>query len=192
MLNRNILGIKFGGHDTAASLLMNGKIVAACAQERFTHDKHSRLFPIDAIQKCLQIGKIKITDIHEIAFVNDIKLLLREIYFRPALQNDKRLDYVFSDLEKIKYAYNTENLIRKKLNYKGSIKFYRHHLCHVASAYYPSGFKNALCISVDGRGEYETGITVVGKSGKLKVFNNENVYPHSIGLLYSAITHYLG
>ena len=192
MLNRNILGIKFGGHDTAASLLMNGKIVAACAQERFTHDKHSRLFPIDAIQKCLQIGKIKITDIDEIAFVNDIKLLLREIYFRPALQNDKRLDYVFSDLEKIKYAYNTENLIRKKLNYKGPIKFYRHHLCHVASAYYPSGFKNALCISVDGRGEYETGITVVGKSGKLKVFNNENVYPHSIGLLYSAITHYLG
>ncbi len=192
MSNRNILGIKFGGHDTAASLLMNGKIVAACAQERFTHDKHSRLFPIDAIKKCLQIGKIKITDIDEIAFVNDIKLLLREIYFRPALQSDKRLDYVFSDLEKIKYAYNTENLIRNKLNYKGLIKFYRHHLCHVASAYYPSGFKNALCISVDGRGEYETGITVVGKSGKLKVLNNENIYPHSIGLLYSAITHYLG
>ena len=191
-MNRNILGIKFGGHDTAASLLMKGKIVAACAQERFTHDKHSRLFPIDAIQKCLQIGKIKITDIDEIAFVNDIKLLLREIYFRPALQSDKRLDYVFSDLEKIKYAYNTENLIRKKLNYKGRIKFYRHHLCHVASAYYPSGFKNALCISIDGRGEYETGITVVGRSGKLKVLNNENIYPHSIGLLYSAITHYLG
>ena len=122
MSNRNILGIKFGGHDTAASLLMNGKIVAACAQERFTHDKHSRLFPIDAIKKCLQIGKIKITDIDEIAFVNDIKLLLREIYFRPALQSDKRLDYVFSDLEKIKYAYNTENLIRNKLNYKRAYK----------------------------------------------------------------------
>ncbi len=192
MANKKILGIKYGGHDTAATLLINGKIIAACPQERFSYDKHSKLFPLDAINECLKIGKLKISDLDEIAFVNDIKLLLREIYFRPALEDDNRLNYVFTDLEKIKHAYNTENIIRKKLNYKGKIKFYRHHLCHVASAYYPSGFKNALCISIDGRGEYETGMIVTGKKGKLKILNNENVYPHSIGLLYSAITHYLG
>ena len=83
-------------------------------------------------------------------------------------------------------------IIRKNLNYKGSIKYYRHHLCHVASAYYPSGFKDALCFSIDGVGEYETGLIASGKSGRIKVLNSENEYPNSLGLLYSAITYYLG
>ena len=187
-----ILGIKYGGHDTSAALLINGKIVAAAAQERYTHDKHSRIFPIDAIKDCLKIGKISINDIDEIAYVNDINLLIREMYLRPALNNDHRLDFLIKDLEKIDKIYNFKEKIRKELKFKGKIKNYRHHLCHVASSYYSSGFKNALCLSIDGFGEHETGMFVSGVNGKLNILSKENVYPHSLGLLYSAITYFLG
>ena len=187
-----ILGIKYEGHDTAAALLVDGKLVAACAQERYTHDKHSRLFPKEAVNDCLNIGGIKIDQVDEIAFVNDLKLIIRDTYLKPAIKNDQRLDFLFKDMDKLIRMKNMDQLIRKNLNYKGSIKYYRHHLCHVASSYYPSGFKDALCVSIDGIGEHETGIIASAKSGKIKILNNENVYPHSLGLLYSAITHYLG
>ena len=153
-----ILGIKYGGHDTSAALLVNGKLIAACSQERYTRDKHSRLFPKDAVMDCLKIGKIDINQINEIAFVNDLKSMTREIYLKPAIQSDERLDFLIKDIEKVKRMNNMDQIIRNNLNYKGTIKYYRHHLCHVASAYYPSGFKNALCLSIDGVGEYETGI----------------------------------
>ena len=172
--------------------MVDGKIVAACAQERFTLDKHSRKFPIDAINECLKIAKIKLNHVDEIAFVNDLKSYIREIYLKPAIQSDKRLDFMFKDLDRIKRAHNMENIIRQNLNFKGKINFYRHHLCHVASSYYPSGFKNALCVSLDGVGEYETGMMVGGKNGNLKVLSSENVYPNSLGLVYSAITFFLG
>ena len=86
-----ILGIKYGGHDTSASLLIDGKIIAACAQERYSKDKHSRKFPIDAINDCLKIGKIKISKIDEIAFVGDINLYFREMYLNHALKSKKRM-----------------------------------------------------------------------------------------------------
>ena len=187
-----ILGIKYGGHDTSAALMINGNIIAACAQERFSLDKHSRKFPKDAINECLKIGKIKIKDLDEIAFVNDLKSYIREIYLKPAIQDDKRLKFMFNDMERIQRAFNMENIIRENLNYKGKIQFYRHHLCHVASAYYPSGFKNSLCLSLDGVGEYETGMIVGGKRGNLKLLSSENLYPNSLGLAYSAITYFLG
>ena len=88
-----ILGIKFGGHDTSAALLVNGKLVAACAQERYTRDKHSRLFPKEAAEECLRIGGIKIHQVNELAFVNDLNSYIREIYLKPALESDERLEY---------------------------------------------------------------------------------------------------
>ena len=189
---KNILGIKFGGHDTSAALLIGGKLVAACAQERYTRDKHSRLFPKEAALDCLAIAGIKIDQVDEIAFVDDLKSLIRNIYLKPAIESDERLDFLFKDIDRLKQANDMDQIIRKNLNYKGIINYYRHHLCHVASSYYPSGFKDALCLSIDGVGEYETGLIASGKSGNIKILNNENVYPHSLGLLYSAITHYLG
>ena len=189
---KHILGIKYGGHDTSAALLVNGKLVAACSQERYTRDKHSRLFPKEAVLDCLKIGKINIDQINQIAFVNDVKSQIREIYLKPAITSDERLDFLFKDFERLKNIKDVDEIIRKNLNYKGQIKYYRHHLCHVASAYFPSGFKNALCLSIDGVGEYETGIIASGKSGRIKTLHNENRYPHSLGLLYSAVTHYLG
>ena len=76
----NILGIKFGGHDTAAALLVEGELVAACAQERYTHDKHSRRFPKEAATDCLRIGGININQVDEVAFVNDLRTYIREIH----------------------------------------------------------------------------------------------------------------
>ncbi len=189
---KNILGIKFSGHDTSAALLIGGKLVAACSQERYTRDKHSRLFPKEAALDCLAIAGIKIDQVDEIAFVDDLKLQIRNIYLKPAIESDERLDFLFKDIDRLKQMNDMDQIIRKKLNYKGIINYYRHHLCHVASSYYPSGFKDALCLSIDGVGEYETGLIASGKSGNIKILNNENVYPHSLGLLYSAITHYLG
>jgi len=189
---KNILGIKCSGHDTSAALLIGGKLVAACAQERYTRDKHSRLFPKEAALDCLMIAGIKIDQVDEIAFVDDLKLHIRNIYLKPAIESDERLDFLFKDIDRLKQMNDMDQIIRKNLNYKGIINYYRHHLCHVASSYYPSGFKDALCLSIDGVGEYETGLIASAKSGNIKILNNENVYPHSLGLLYSAITHYLG
>ncbi len=187
-----VLGIKYGGHDSSAALLVNGKLVAACAQERYTRDKHSKLFPKEAINDCLKAAGIKINQIQELAFVNDLKMMIRELYLKTALKNDDRLKFLLNDIYRIKEWQNMDKIIRSKLGYKGPIRYYRHHLCHVASSYFPSGFKNALCLSIDGVGEFETGIIASGKSGKIKILNNDNVYPNSLGLLYSAITHYLG
>ncbi len=187
-----ILGIKYGGHDTSAALMIDGKLIAACAQERYTKDKHSRKFPLEAINDCLKIGNININDIDEIAYVNDIKTFLKEIYLKPALKNIARLKFLINDFEKFLRLFNTEKIVRKKLNYKGKINFYRHHLCHIASAYFPSGFDNALCLSIDGMAEHETGMIAEANLGKIKVLNAKNLYPDSLGLFYSAITDFLG
>ena len=104
-----ILGIKYGGHDTSASLLIDGKIIAACAQERYSKDKHSRKFPIDAINDCLKIGKIKISKIDEIAFVGDINLYFREMYLNHALKSKKRMKFLIKDISKIEKILNIEN-----------------------------------------------------------------------------------
>ena len=130
-------------HDIAA-LMIDGNLVAACAQERYTKDKHSRQFPKEAIDDCLKIGGISINDIDEIAYVNDIKTFLKEIYLKPAMKSLNRLKFLFQDFDKFLTLFNTEKIVRKKLNYNGKINFYRHHFCHIASAYFPSGFENAL------------------------------------------------
>ncbi len=187
-----ILGIKYGGHDTSAALMIDGKLVAACAQERYTKDKHSRRFPLEAINDCLKIGKINLSDIDEIAYVNDIKTFLKEIYLKPAIKNFSRLKFLIKDFRKFLRLLNTEKIVRRELKYKGKIKFYRHHLCHIASAYYPSGFEKALCLSLDGMAENETGMIAEANSGKINILNAKNLYPDSLGLFYSAITDFLG
>jgi carbamoyltransferase len=187
-----ILGIKYGGHDTSASILINGKIVASCAQERYSKDKHSRKFPLEAIQDCLRIAKISINELNEISFVGETEPYFREMYLKPALKSKKRLDFLVSDIEKIGKILTVEEKIRKVLSFKGKIKFYPHHLCHLASSYYPSGFDKALCMSIDGVGEYQTDMIALGSKNKLEIIEESNVYPNSLGLLYSAITHYLG
>lgn len=190
--NYCVLGISFGGHDTAASITVNGILIAAAAEERFNGEKHTRAFPINAIKECLKISKLKISEIDEIAGTSDIRITIRETYLKPAIIDDKRLDFLFNDFEKLKIKKDRENIFRKKLNYNGKVTFHRHHLCHIASSYYPSGFKKALCYSIDGMGEYETSLMALVNNGNIKILHDKNLYPNSLGLAYSAITFFLG
>ncbi len=187
-----ILGIKYGGHDTAAALFMDGRIVAACEQERYTRDKHSRNFPTEAIQDCLKIGGIGIDDVSELAFVNHLKTYIREIYLRPALESDERIGFLLEDFERVRKAFYMEDVLREHTGFKGPISFQRHHMCHVAGSYYPSGFKDALLVSFDGMGEHETGVLATGIDGHIEIVQQSNTYPNSLGLVYSAITYFLG
>lgn len=187
-----ILGINYGGHDSAASLLVDGKIIAACEQERYDKMKHSRAFPTEAINDCLRLGNVSLSDIDEIAVGYDPILLIRETYLKSAIKDEARLGFLIRDIERIKQSYALKDEIRKKTGFTGPISYYVHHLCHLASAYYVSGFNDALLVSHDGMGEVDCSLMGAGKDGEITILNEGNRYPHSLGLLYSAITHYLG
>lgn len=187
-----ILGIKYVGHDTAATLMIDGEIIAASSQERYDYKKHSRDFPIDAINDCLKTGNLDINEIDEIAFALDPIFHIREVYLKTALEDDERIGFLLKDIDRIKTSYNQESIIRHYTGYEGKIGFYNHHMCHLASAYYPSGFNDAIIVSIDGMGEIETGMYATGKSGMIDILHKNNRYPNSLGLMYSAITSYLG
>lgn len=107
------------------------------------------------------------------------------------MESDARIGFLIKDFDVVKQAAGMEDLIRRETGFAGPIGFYRHHLCHLASAYYPSGFDSALLTSFDGIGEYETSMIGEGRGGEIAVLRSDT-YPHSLGLLYSALTFYLG
>ena len=186
------LAINFGGHDTSAALSINEKIIAAVEQERFDLSKHSRNFPIDAINNCLKIAKLKLINVNRIILTTDFKIAIRKFYLEPALKDNTMLKRVFEDSEIIKNYLDLENKVRDILNFKGEIVTFHHHLCHIASAYYPSGFNKSLVLSLDGVGQFETGMLASANNGKIRINKFNANYPHSLGLLYSAITFFLG
>jgi carbamoyltransferase len=188
----NILGVNHGGHDTSSALMQDGQLVAACEQERYTLDKHSRRFPIDAIDDCLSRAGIGIGDVDELAYAFQPLYHIREAYLRPALTDAKRVGALLADIDRIRENFSIETLIREQTGFSGQINYYHHHECHLASAWYPSGFNRALVVSYDGIGEIETGLLAVGDCASLDVFHKGSRYPDSLGLLYSAVTHYLG
>ncbi len=187
-----VLGIQFGGHDTAAGLMIDGRLIAACEEERYCGEKHTRRFPNDAIADCLKIAGVKIADVREIGFCFDPIYYIRETYLKTALADEDRIGFLINDIERIAVEYRMEERIRDETGFKGPIVFHRHHMCHLASTYYPGGFDEALLCSFDGMGEIETSLMGVGRAGKIEIVHAGNRYPHSFGLLYSAVTHYLG
>jgi len=193
-----VLGINYGGHDTSATLGFwnkknnNVDILAACEQERYDNQKHSRQFPIDAIKDCLRIAGVSINKIDQIAFGCDYPDLINKMYLEPALKSSEKLDLLINDINQVKILKNIHNLTREKLNFSGAIINFRHHLCHLASAYYASGFKTSLLFSNDGLGEIESSMLGIGNFGKIKNLEYGPKYPDSLGLIYAAITHFLG
>lgn len=187
-----ILGIQYGGHDTAAALMRGGEIVAACEQERYNLEKHSRVFPHEAIADCLKLGGICLEEVDEIGFCFDPMFYIQETYLKKALANPERILFLINDIERVRQQYEMEALIRKETGFKGKIRFHKHHLCHLASTYYPSGYQDALVVSCDGVGEIESGAIAAARDGKISVLHSGNHTPHSLGLLYSAITFFLG
>ena len=188
----NILGINYGGHDTSACLMINGKIIAACEEERYSKIKHTREFPINAINDCLKVGDISIDELDEIAITYDPIYGIRENYLKSALEDEKRIEFLINDIERIKQTYNIQKLIREKTKFNGNIRYHLHHLCHLSSSYYVSGFDEALLVSHDGIGEIECSHFGIGKDGEISTVHKGTRYPNSLGLFYSAITHYLG
>jgi len=187
-----ILGMTYGAHDTSAALMIDGQVIAACEQERFDLIKHSRSFPKEAITECMKIGHVSWDEVNEISVGFEYIDKIRKVYLEPALIDEARIEFLITDIERIKTFYNMEKIIRHETDFNGTIKFFRHHKAHLASAYYPSGFNEALLVSFDGMGEIETGMIGRGIDGKIEVLHDNVLYPHSLGLLYSAITFFLG
>ena len=110
-----VLGINYGGHDTSACIMINGKLIAACEQERYDYDKHSRNFPLEAINDCLKIAKIKIKDLDVVALGTNPATIIKERYLKKALYEKDRINFLLNDIEKIKKLNDMEPFIRKKV-----------------------------------------------------------------------------
>ena len=195
-----ILGISCYYHDSAACLVNNGKIVSAVQEERFTRVKNDESFPTNSIKFLLKSNSIAPKDLNYVVF-----------YEKPFLKFDRILQtylhYAPLGFENFKASFQT--WIKKKLFqksdlvnklsqeighnvfWKEKILFSEHHLSHAASAFYPSPFIKAAILTMDGVGEWTTTSIGVGKKNNIELIE-EIKFPHSLGLLYSAFTYYLG
>ncbi len=187
-----ILGISCYYHDSAAALIRDGEIVAAAQEERFTRKKHDFNFPSQAIAYCLKEAGITTKDIEYVVFYDKplIKFeRLLETYLAYAPHGIK--SFLMAMPLWLKEKLWIPNLIRRDLNYDGTILFTEHHESHAASAFYPSPFQKAAFLTMDGVGEWATTSYGVGDGNSLKILSEMN-FPHSLGLLYSAFTYFTG
>ena len=191
-----ILGLSAYYHDSAAALLIDGKIAAAAHEERFTRKKHTSVFPTNAIKYVLHEENLTLDQLDAVAF-----------YDKPYIKFERLLEtyHVFaphglkSFLSAIPLWIKEKLFMRKMLNEelagigrgKPQILFPEHHLSHAASAFYPSPYEEAAILTLDGVGEWATATIGRGKGNKITIFRELN-FPHSLGLFYSAFTYYCG
>ena len=188
----NILGVHCYGHDTAAALVIDNEVVCAIEEERLTRKKHDNDLPLNAINWCLKYAGLNINKIDIIVIPLIHKKLIKKKYLKYTLDNfPESLPLLVEGKDNINKILNNVNELRSKLGYKGKIIELDHHLCHFASAYYLSGFENSVCVSIDGIGEIASTATGHANRGNLEI-NKTIDFPHSLGLLYSSITDYLG
>ena len=188
----NILGISAFYHDSAACLIQDGRIVAAASEERFTRKKHDHNFPLNAILYCLKEGGITAKDLDYVGFYDKPLVKFERILYTYMATFPKS----FPSFMKAIPLWLTEKLwipheIRKKLDYTGPILFSEHHEAHAASSFLVSPFEEAAILTVDGVGEWATSTMGVGRGNDIRILR-EIRFPHSLGLLYSAFTYYLG
>lgn len=187
-----ILGISAFYHDSAAVLISDGEIVAAGQEEWFTRIKHDPSFPIQAIEYCLRHAHIGIDDVqfvsyYEKPFLKFERLLETYIQFAPR----GITTFVEAMPLWLKQKIWLKDIIVKELKYEGQILFTSHHESHAASAFFPSPFEKAAILTIDGVGEWETASIGIGEKNNIHLISSLN-FPHSLGLLYSAFTAYLG
>ena len=185
------LGISAFYHDSAACIVIDGKVVAAAEEERFTEVKHDSSFPSNAIAYVLREVEIEdINQIDEICWYEDPKIKKNRVlktfnkHFFKTFRN--RCRYLYSY-----YFDSPKNLLRRHFKYTGKIVYTDHHLSHAAFAYLTSPYKNAAIVTIDGVGEWETITISKGIDNKIRKMGSIN-FPHSLGMLYSTITSYLG
>ena len=196
---KTILGISAFYHDSAATILVDGKIIAAAQEERFTRKKHDPNYPYNAIEFVLNYANLKLNDVDQIVF-----------FEKPFLKFERLLEtYVafapmgFKSFCAAMPVWLKDKLFQKKMlfdelkkhdkNFKDEQKIYfsDHHLSHAASAFFPSPFEEAIVLTADGVGEWPTTTVAIGKANNLEI-KKEIHFPHSLGLLYSAFTYYTG
>ena len=198
--NLIILGISSHFHNSAAALIVNGEIIFAAEEERFSRKKNDASFPTNAILEALRFGNVKPVQLDYIVF-----------YEKPFLKFDRLLETYFAfapkglvSFTKSMQIWLTEKLFLKNLllknlnfllgsdiNWKNKLLFSEHHLSHAASAFYPSQFEQAAILTIDGVGEWTTTSMYLGKNNK--IFKLKEIhFPHSLGLLYSAFTFFCG
>ncbi|MCK4373196.1 MAG: hypothetical protein KAW61_08610, partial [candidate division Zixibacteria bacterium] len=187
-----VLGISCFYHDAAAALVVDGQLVAAAAEERFTRIKHDQELPRQAAAFCLEKAGLAVNDLDHVVF-----------YDKPLTKFDRILTgYIatpgrsYRTLLKalpiwLRRKLWTDMVIHKELNWDGQTLYVPHHLSHAAGAYFGSPFEQSAILTIDGVGEWATAAYGVGEGNRVRLFS-EMRYPHSVGLLYSAITYYLG
>jgi len=187
-----ILGISAYYHDSAAALIKDGDILAAAQEERFTRKKHDQRFPGKAIKFCLESAGISVKDLDYVAF-----------YDKPFVKFERILEtylayapfgirsFIKAVPLWIKKKLWMKELIKKELEYDGTIIFPEHHQSHAASAFFPSPYKEAAILTMDGVGEWATASFGEGRDNSITL-KKEIRFPHSLGLLYSAFTYYTG
>ena len=195
-----ILGISAFYHDSAACLIKDGEIIAAAQEERFSRKKHDSNFPYFASRYCLQEAGINSNDITNVVF-----------YEKPFLKFERLIEtYLafapkgFTSFARAMPIWIKDKLFQKsflikklnetfgnKVNWGERLLFSEHHLSHAASAFYPSPFKRAAILTLDGVGEWSTSSICVGDNSNIEILK-EIHFPHSLGLLYSSFTFYIG
>ena len=196
---KTILGISAFYHDSAATILVDGKIIAAAQEERFTRKKHDSSYPYNAIEFVLDFAKIKLCDVDKIIFFEKPFLKferLLETYVAFAPRGFKSFCmampiWLKDKLFQKKMLFNELKRHDNNFNDIKKIYFSDHHLSHAASAFFPSPFEEAVVLTADGVGEWATTTVAIGKGNKLEI-KKEIHFPHSLGLLYSAFTYYTG
>jgi carbamoyltransferase len=195
----SVLGISAFYHDSAAAIIVDGKIIAAAQEERFTRKKHDSSYPKNAINYVLKESSLKLNDIDHVVF-----------YEKPFLKFERLLEtYVgfspsgFSSFSMSMPLWLSDKLFQKKMLFDAlkkqdnnfndikKINFSEHHLSHAASAFFSSPYEEAIILTLDGVGEWATTTVSLGKNNKINILK-EIHFPHSLGLLYSAFTYFLG
>ena len=194
-----ILGISAFYHDSAASILIDGKIIAAAQEERFTRIKHDANYPYNAVEFVLKYANLRLNDVDQIIFFEKPFLKferLLETYVAFAPRGFKSFCkampiWLKEKLFQKKFLFNKLKNHDERFNNEEKIFFSDHHLSHAASAFFPSPFEEAVVLTADGVGEWATTTVAVGKGNDLEI-KKEIHFPHSLGLLYSAFTYYTG
>ncbi len=195
----SILGISAFYHDSAAALVVDGKIIAAAQEERFTRIKHDPKYPFNAVKYVLSEANLNLSDINHIVFFEKPFLKferLLETYLAFAPRGFKSFSasmpiWLKEKLFQKKFLFDKLKLHDEKFNDIEKISFSEHHYSHAASAFYPSPYEEAVVLTLDGVGEWATTTVAIGKGKELKILK-EIHFPHSLGLLYSAFTYYTG
>src|SRR3954466_4708899 len=194
-----ILGISAFYHDSAGALLVDGRIVAAAQEERFTRKAYDARFPVHAIAYCLEEGGCKLDDVDHVVFYEKPFLKferLLETYVAFAPQGYR--SFAMAIPVWIREKLFQKDIIRRELqklspdfDWKNRLLFTEHHLSHAASAFYASPYAEAAVLTMDGVGEWCTASAAIGRGNDLQIVK-EMHFPHSLGLLYSAFTYYIG